>query len=325
MAEWNNATPYAPGARVTYKGLNYYRSAFPPTSTFGTNPKEELSTDPKGGSIRTWELEIDSPKREGETFDTLYPYWVGYFSFKPIAYYLDGIYTKKPPMDEYPGKAAAVLWPGGTEEQTSAYGTVSSRGPIGVTVEMDQAEEDDPATPDMPAGSCGVAMQQRDALFTDPISIKSADAVTGVNVYINLIYDSALGRWVQDYGATPRVYYVFLLFNHPLYFRRTHTISFRISTYEYTGGYEIPSDNPEVPPVIVPSTFQGIYSTTSQVVTPTDNNYMVQIDDEFISPSNAVCTYTLPNDTTSAGPYGSTDGVNYSLEAVWVSDVEVND
>lgn len=324
MAEWKDSSTYSPGDIVTYEGLTYVRSSYPPTPTGGTNPKEELSTDPKGNSIRTWELRVASPASVARS--PLTPYNVGYFALKaPI--FSDGLYAKDPPLEPpiYPGKSAPNSWAGPTQEQASAYFmSTFDEVPYGTAVEMDQARTAEPLVDAMPAASCGVAMQQYQAPTGIPLNIKFAGATTGVLVAENLVYDPEEGRWVEDFGALPRVYYVFLLFNHPLYFRRSHTISFRISTYNYAEGYEIPLEPPD-PPIIVPGTFDATYSTTSQVVIPTDNNYMVQLDDDFISPSNAVCTFTLTNNSTSPGPYGSTTGTNYDLVAVYVSDVEEND
>lgn len=321
MAEWSDASTYSPGEIVTYQGLTYIRSFYPPTPTGGINPKEELSTDPKGNSIRTWELSVPSPASVARS--PLTPYNVGYFALKaPI--FSDGLYAKQPPLEPpiYPGKSAPNYWAGPTQEQASAYFmSTFDEVPYGTAVEMDQARTEAPTVDAMPAASCGVAMQQLQGVELPPPTIKFAGAGTGLFVARNLVYDSEEGRWVEDFGALPRVFYVFLLFNHPLYFRRSHTISFRISTYDYTGGYEIPSD----PPVIVPGTSESTYSTSSQVVIPTDNNYMVGLDDDFISPSNAVCTFTLPNNSTTPGPYGSTNGTDYEMVAVYVSDVEEND
>jgi hypothetical protein len=232
---------------------------------------------------------------------------------------------------------------GASQYQLSAYGESLGFYPeiIGASLEMDQARAATPAIPPsipaypsapvMPAAKCGVAMQQfqetptPEPVPTNPyLDASNAYASTGVTYYQNLTYNSITDKWYQDFSATPRIFYVFLFFNHPLYFRRSHTITFRISTYTYTGGYTIPGD----PPIYVPETAEGIYSSTTQSVIPSDNNYWSNLGssfEDFIKPVNAVATYTLPDNETTPGPYGSVDGVNYEIVEIFVSDVESND
>jgi hypothetical protein len=57
---WNNATSYSPGATVSYNGLVYYRSQYPPTPTSGTPPNVETGTDDKGDQAKT-KLNIKPP------------------------------------------------------------------------------------------------------------------------------------------------------------------------------------------------------------------------------------------------------------------------
>ncbi len=310
---------------VTYLGLNYLRSQYPPAPTSGTNPKEEMSVDPKGDPIRTWEL------RTSSTSKIIYPFHIGYFSLlAPVR--SDGLYVKVPPLPSYPGK----LYPedpyaGGSDSQISAYGYVTNTAElIGASLEMDQTRAS-PFAPVMPAEKCGVALQQFEETFTpEPVpdypylTAFTAYADSYLLYYQNLTYNEETETWYQDFGATPRIYYVFLFFNHPLYFRRTHTIAFRISTYNYTGGYTIPDTDP---PVVVPPTAEGFYSTTYQTVTPTDNNYWSNYNNlgDFIQPANAVATYTLPDNQTEEGPYGSTDGTNYEIVEIFISEIESND
>jgi len=340
MAEWDPATSYSPGASVTYLGLPYVRSQFPPTATSGTNPKEEMSVDPKGDAIRTWELSVPSPNVVNVPFHS------GYFYLK-AAERSDGVYIKEPPLESYPGKLAPENpYAGSSENQQSAYGyttTLFYPEIVGASVEMDQARAAVPAgispptpaipaAPAMPANKCGLALQQfneipsPDPVPLDPfIDATTAYANSGLYVFENLTYDPVTESWYQDITARPRTYSVFLQFNHPLYFRRQHTITFRISTYTYTGGYTIPDTDP---PVIVPATFEGIYSSSTQSVTPTDQNFWTftnQFGEPDRNPANAVATYTLPDDETTDGPYGSTDGTNYSLVECFISDIESND
>ena len=337
MAEWEPSTSYSPGNEVTYLGLNYRRSQYPLVPTSGTNPKEEMSVDPKGDPIRTWELKVASNSKSS------YPFHIGYFSLLAPER-SDGLYIKIPPLTNYPGK----LYPenpyaGSSQYQLSAYGEVLGFYPevIGASVEMDQQRPASPPVPPstpaypyapvMPAEKCGVAMQQfqetptPEPVPTDPyLNATNAYAGTGVLYYQNLTYNPITEKWYEDLGALPRKFYVFLIFNHPLYFRRQHTITFRISTYTYTGGYTIPSD----PPVFVPGTAEGFYSSTTVNVLPTDDNYWSSTYSnfaDFIKPANAITTYTLPNDETTPGPYGSVDGINYQIVEIYVSDVESND
>lgn len=296
-----------------------------------------MGTDPKGDPIRTWELRAPSPSVSS------YPFHIGYFSLlAPVR--SDGIYTKQPPLTSYPGKLAPQNPYAGTSDNgSSAYGDIVDFYPeiIGATIEVDQERPESPAVPPstpaqpyapaMPSNKCGVAMQQfQETLAPSPLPVgpyldaSNAYAGTTIGIYRNLTFDSVTDTWYQDFAATPRVFYIFLFFNHPLYFRRQHTITFRISTYSYTGGYTIPGD----PPVGVDGTHEGIYSSITQSVTGTDENFWsLQAGNfsGFIKPSNAITTYTLPDDETTPGPYGSVDGTNYELVECYVSDVEMND
>jgi hypothetical protein len=155
------------------------------------------------------------------------------------------------------------------------------------------------------------------------LSSSNGYMVTSVITYQGLTYDPLDDEWYQDYGATPRIFYAFLFFNHPLYFRRQHTITFRISTTTYNTGYTIPG----IPPIVVDPTFTSTYSSVTQPASPSDKNFWSLYSSyaDWIQPSNAITTYTLPDNITTAGPYGSTDGTNYELVETFVSDVESND
>lgn len=331
MAEWNPSTAYGPGAAVTYMGLPYVRSAYPIAATSGTNPKEEMGVDPKGDPIRTWELRI--PYSGGY----VRPYHVGYFSLLAPAR-SDGIYIKEPPLAVYPGKLAPENpYAGPSDRQMSAYGFTAPGAAevLGESVDMDQARSASvtpplPAAPAMPANKCGVLYQQfqeipvPEPIPTDPyLDASNGWAGTGVEVFENLVYNPVLERWEQDPSVRPRVYYAFLRFNHPLFFRRQHTVTFRISTLTYNTGYTIPGE----PPIDVPATSEGVYSSSTQTVSPTDDNYWSAFGSmaDYIQPANASATYTLPNDVANPGPYGSTDGIDYQMVEVFVSDVESND
>jgi hypothetical protein len=333
MAEWSPTTSYGPGAVVTYQGLTYLRSAFPVGATSGTSPKAEMGTDPKGDPIRTWELRLAGSPVES------FPFHIGYFSLLAPDR-SDGVYSSAPPMTSYPGQLAPQNpYAGPTDVQQSAYGiTVLSTNTaemLGESIDMDQARSavppSIPSAPVMPAVKCGVGMQffqetfQPDPPPTDPyLSSSNGYMGTGVQTYQNLTYDPVTEEWYQDLGATPRIFYVFLFHNHPLFFRRSHTITFRISTAVSNSGYTIPG----TPPIVVDATFTATYSSSTQSVIPTDNNFWSATNSSlagFIQPSNAVATYTLPNNVSNPGPYGSVDGTDYSMVEVFVSDVESND
>jgi hypothetical protein len=289
-----------------------------------------MSVDPKGDAIRTWELRVPSPSVSS------YPFHIGYFSLLAPER-SDGIYTKIPPLTSYPGKYYPEHpYASASNHQLSAYvfDPQPYENAIGSSLEMDQAREATPAIPPsipalpsapaMPAAKCGVAMQQYQEVIFFPEPTGSASANSRVTTFQNLTYNSITDTWYQDFGATPRIFYVFLFFNHPLYFRRQHTITFRISTLTYTGGYTIPDTDPAV---VVPATEEGIYSSTTQTVTGTDNNFCSDAFSfaDFIKPANAITTYTLPDNETTPGPYGSTDGTNYELVECFISDIESND
>lgn len=333
MADWNPATSYGPGSVVNYQGLLYGRSSFPVTPTTGTSPKEEMGTDPKGDAIRTWEL-----RQPGPRVDT-FPFHIGYFSLLAPAR-SDGIYANVPPLASYPGK----LYPenpyaGATQVQQSAYGYTNFPSYIsemlGESIEMDQARSavppSTPSAPVMPTPKCGVGMQffqetsTPEPIPTEPyLSSSNGSMGTAVISYQGLTYNSVTDVWYQDFGATPRIFYAFLFHNHPLYFRRLHTITFRISTVVANSGYTIPG----TPPIVVDPTSTSTYSSTTESVTPTDKNFwssQVSNLSGWIQPSNAITTYTLPNNISVSGPYGSTDTTTYELVEIFVSDVESND
>jgi len=315
MAEWNPSTSYAPNAEVTYLGLSYRRSFFPSTPTAGTNPKEEMSVDSQGTEIRTWELRAPS---------VAYPisFNVGYFRIIAPER-SDGIYISEPPMGSYPGKFLPEHpYAGSIGGFGSAYG---NDGVNGIATEWDQARAASgsiPSAPVAPAEKCGVVMQQFQET-EEPSTYGYAD--TGVRVYQGLTLNTTTGTWFEDFSARPRIFYAFLFFNHPLYFRRVHTITFRITTFTYNTGWTVPDTDP---PEIQPATSEGVLSSTVRTVTPTDGNYWARIPTDltgWIQPANADATYTLPNDEATPGPYDSTDGVDYALVECFVSNVDSND
>ena len=334
MADWNPGTSYGPGSFVTYDGLDYLRSAFPITPTSGTSPKVEMGTDSNGDPIRTWEL-----RTSGRRTDS-FPFHIGYFSLLAPAR-SDGVYANEPPLASYPGKLTPENpYAGPTQIQQSAYGYTNFPSYIseilGESVEMDQARTavppSIPSAPVMPMAKCGVGMQffqetvTPDPLPTEPyLSSSNGYMNTSVLTYQSLTYNSGTNTWYQDFSAVPRIFYAFLFFNHSLYFRRQHTITFRISTTTYNTGYTIPG----TPPIVVEPTSTSTYSSATELVTPSDKNFwsdtFSSLGGNWIQPSNAVTTYTLADNVATAGPYGSTDGTTYAVVEVFVSDVESND
>lgn len=333
MDEWKASTEYSPGTFVTYLGNVYRRSQYPPEPTSGTNPHEQVADDGKGVQIRSWELIAPSINTVGIPFN------IGYFSILASAR-SDGVYTAAPPYDppDYPGSLAPKNpYIGVTGVIGNAYGLVSHAGipkeGLGNTVEWDQAREEAPATegppptplipwaPVMPEDKCGVALQQYEETLPYYDDLYGY-AGTTAQYYVNLEYSSTYQKWIENPSARPRVYYAFLLFNHPLFFRRTHVVTFRTSTYVYTEEYTIPGEVP----IVVPATHQGEYFSEDFNITPTDKNYATSSIDSslYIQPNNAVWTYTLPDDIETDGPYGSKQGTIYSMVEVFVKNVESN-
>jgi len=339
MAEWNPSTPYGPGATVTYQGLPYARSQYPPTATSGTNPKQEMSVDSKNDPIRTCILTLPSPGV------STYPFHIGYFSLK-AADIADGLYYSFPETDPpptYPGKFLPENpYAGGSENFINAYGPIYEGGNglsiLGETIEVDQARGATvspplPSAPVMPANKCGVAMQQiQEIPLPDPlpsyptVSAQSAHALTFIVTALNPVYDPVLKSWVSDAGARPRVYYFYAQYNHPLYFRRQHTIRIRITTENYDSGYTIPDTDP---PVVVEATGQGIVSSNFKTFKGTDKNYATYFyggfGGDFFNPANAVAEYTLPDDVVTEGPYDSVQTTTYTFIEAGIYDVEAND
>ena len=261
---------------MTYNGLNYVRSEYPLSPTAGTPPNQEMGTDPAGVPIRTWTLYYLYTET-GDTRNRLIPRY-----FRLIT---DWNNTTK----------SIVNYQGMTNYARSAYeNTLVQDFSYGYTADMDQ---DAPGFGNVPADKCGVALQQWQEVVTAPSYLISPDAGISAQaiVYHDLVFQG--GNWIQNPSATtPYTYYVFLLFNHPLYFRRNFQLAYSWDDYS------------ESPPV------RRIVTTN---ITPTDKNYCRgEFPDNgsqsYFQPSNAVWTFALP---TSSDVLGS----------VWVKDVESND
>ena len=162
---------------------------------------------------------------------------------------------------------------GSSDYAVSAYAYGGTEYDRGTTIEYDQGIGGSPACP---ADKCGVYMQQ----------------IQANGVFCAVTYTANLNP------STPRLNLAWVLFNHPLYFRRTITAMVRIEQRVY----------PESgPPVIT-------YINTDYPVTPTDNNYT----QDGITPTatNYSFTFTVPEDS---------DTTEYGIAEVLIKDVDSND
>jgi hypothetical protein len=172
--------------------------------------------------------------------------------------------TQYPPVED--DGDFAYSFPGGQSFQVNAYDYDPFAPPdqysIGSSSEWDQATG---STPVCAANSCGVAMQQ------SPESI---------------IYVQANGL-----GAT-RTKYIYLTFNHPLYFRRTITVMTIIQV----------TTTPKDPPGSPTTTYQ----ITNTPVIPDDRSYCSDsLESSYYVPANSVFSVTVPEDE---------DGEEFSVE-----------
>jgi hypothetical protein len=281
---WNSATFYSWTSEVTYNGLTYVRSQYPMAATSGTPPSEEMSIDPQGDPIRTWTIfrnYINSYDAGG----TLIPRY-----FRLVE---DWDYVTK----------NTAHYQGMTKFAQSAYDNeyFNPVDPLyaylgnGYTADMDQ--DDDPYYASVPADKCGVALQQYQEI--EDTWRQLIDPQVGIYAYVETRHDLILqaGNWIEDPTATqPFTWYVFLLFNHPLYFRRNIKLAYAWTDYSVS------------PPVT---------DIVTKDVIPTDANYCMgdfpnNGSQSYFQPSNAVWTFAL----------SSASGV---LGGVWVKDVESND
>lgn len=268
---WNNATAYSPGALVSYNGRDYLRSQYPPTPTTGTPPNEEMGTDDKGVAIRTWTIYTPGYDAYGPTFNTTY------FRIIQPTYSSDS----EQPDFQYAGMTAYA---------ENAYGTIGDPMAFvyGTTVEMDQAKANPAPTPDSPvcpADKCGVAMQQF--------------AETG-QIFI--------GADSTPDATNPRKYYIYVVFNHPLYFRRTITVLTRIQKTVTV------YDSPDAPVVT--------YLDTYTLYVPDDRNYcsIFNLSGDYFVPANAAFEIIVPEDE-----FSSTGSTTYVFTSRGVVDATSND
>lgn len=283
---WDSATEYGPGAIVSYNGLDYSRSNFPSTQTSGTPPNEEMSVDPKGDPIRTWTLwgllaEIYNPKR-----NRLVPRYFRLVDEKPEE-------TDPPtPIKTYQGM---------TDFQQSAYDN-EFNDPAqfdldltrGYALAMDQSGTEFLS---VPADKCGVCLQQWQEIG-DPKKV-FPDRGVGVQLFFreNLILVD--GKWKEDPDRVePYKYYVFLIFNHPLYFRRVFQLAYRYSNNV------------------------GTETNVTNYYTPTDNNYGRAGGGTYIFPNNGTETYFQPDNAVWTFQLPT---ANDNLVFLWAKDIESND
>lgn len=272
---WDSATYYNPTSEVTYNGLTYFRSQYPQGATAGTPPSEEMGTDDIGDPIRTWTIVR------------------GYFGGYGSEYVLIPRYFRL--VNEWDTATKTLLnYQGMTQFAQSAYDNIyfDPLDPTqaflqnGYTADMDQ--ENLPYYSGVPADKCGVALQQYQEV-PNPYR-ERIDPEQGMQAYMELRHDLIFqgGDWIENPAATdPYLWYVFLLFNHPLYFRRTFELACQFTDY---------SVNPPV---------QNIVTNN---VTPTDVNYCQRGfpnngSQSYYQPSNAVWTFSLAAGDVLGGPF----------------------
>lgn len=268
---WNPATAYSPGAIVTYNGQLYYRSQYPPTPTTGTPPNQEMNVDTDGDPIRTWTLYVGGYTNYAPTFHTTY--------FRII----------EPPLSSETG-LPDFGFSGQQFLKSNAYGRIGDVLGLeyGITEEMDQAKTNPSPTPDSPvcpAEYCGVAMQQ-----------------FGESGYV------ACGVESSPHPTIPRKYYIYVLFNHPLYFRRTITVVTQIK---------------KTVTVFDPFESTVTYENTYTPYAPEDKNYVslstVQYG-SYLVPDNAAFEITVPPDVVT-----ETGSTTYQFVARGFSEASPND
>jgi len=278
---WEPATPYSPGALVSYNGLEYFRSNFPLTQTMGTPPNQEMSTDPQGTPIRTWSLWGVQPEAYNPKRNRLVP---RYFRL----------------VEENP-QTTPNTYQGMTDFQQSAYDNEFNNPSQfdldltrGYALEMDQ---DGAGFLPVPQDKCGVCLQQWQEIGDPKVIFPERGVGAALFYRINLILVN--GKWVPDSNAQkPYIYYVFLIFNHPLYFRRSFELSYRYSNR------------------------LGIEFEVTHTYTPTDDNYGRAGGNTYIFPNNGTETYFQPSNAAWTFQL-ATEYDN--LVSIWIKEIESND
>jgi hypothetical protein len=282
---WNSGTAYSPGAVVSYNGLEYVRSIYPPAATSGTPPNEEMGVDQKGDAIRTWTLLAGD--------------YIGGWRPKFMTMYFRLIGATWNTTDATP----EFFYSGPQSYAVNGYQVVREPGyPYGESVEWDQFKDNASPTPDSPvcpANKCGVAMQQfqeisgeippspPDPVYFLPVIIAEADHVVK-----------------ED---DDRIYYVYVRVNHPLYFRRSLTVLTRVKK---TKSLPLPAE----------TTYINTYTT----YVPTDKNYVTNtygvLNQDYFTPANAAYQITLPDDVDEPD-----DKVVYTMQESEIVDATSND
>lgn len=147
---------------------------------------------------------------------------------------------------------------------SNAYDEPPDQYTNGTTKEYDQAKTNpapQPNSPVCPSDKCGVAMQAGNSVG-EP--------------YIELYYQE---------GAGGRTYYHYVIFNHPLYFRRS--ISFKSKIRVTTT-----DKNPPADPVIT-------YTYINTTYGPDDRNFAFQVDPDYYVPANSAFTVIVPPDVNT--------------------------
>jgi hypothetical protein len=167
-------------------------------------------------------------------------------------------------------------------EEGSAYGSDVNGG---TTVEWDQFESNTSPTPDSPvcpAERCGVALQQ-----------------AGVG---------SVGCSVSSSGdpSNSRRFFIYIYFNHPLYFRRTITVLTRV--LQTVTVYDPPS---------VTATYQNTYTA----IVPSDTNFcIVPPGSSYFVSANAAFDIVVPNNI-----YTDDGSTVYDFAGLGISEIDPND
>ena len=283
--EWNPETAYAPGAVVSYNGIVYVRSQYPALETYGTPPNEELNTDPNGDEIRSWYI-----------YDPLIP---GYQPNFHTCYFriIDAPFNGTDLFQEFD-------YAGASNYQENAYGPLYPQNqnyvePLGYSVEYDQFRDNSglipprPNSPQCPADKCGVALQQYKALNVNFDTPGPYDIADGAH------RGASVGR-ASDQPLDDKKIYVWLGFDHPLYFRRQFSIVTRYTEIDVLTG-------------------ERTYVNGTVSVTPTDQNYQHSIYQyDYFTIANSVGSFSIPEDTATTVYSGPTYGSGF------IADVESN-
>lgn len=173
--------------------------------------------------------------------------------------------TAIPPLDE--DLQPTYFFAGEELLTANAYDGVPSIYGPGCTAEFDQFRNNPGTIPDSPvcpSGECGVAMFQ----FGFPPKIET---------------------FITSGGDGNRTKYIFVVFNHPLYFRRSLTIA-TVIVKQVTPPFPDP-----VPPPVVDINY------TNYV--PDDRNYcdVDSLNNDYVIPANAAFSVVVPINTNNGG------------------------